>query len=291
MTAKLLPLLPSHKQYCEPYFGGGSVFFAKHPCGHETINDIDQGVTDFFRVLRDNGEWFIERANLTEYGEGLFRECRDTWRQEPDEKLRAWKWWVTASQGFSGLATVERNGVGYSHSHSRTEACQKGGNTAKWVHGVDRLPDVIRRLRSTQIFCGDALRAMRCCDTEDCLHYVDPPYVSATRSDGAYSCEMTDEAHGELVAYLLAEIRGKVVVSGYCHPLYVPLEEAGWVRIDFPTACHSTGRTVGSGLIGKGTALAKQARTESVWLCPRTVREVKPNLFNQGDPECLTATA
>ena len=102
MVAKLLPLLPSHKQYCEPFFGGGSVFFAKRPCPHETINDLDEGVTNFFRVLRNRGEEFIRRAQLTEYNEALYSECRATWRKEPDELLRAWKWWVVARQSFSG---------------------------------------------------------------------------------------------------------------------------------------------------------------------------------------------
>ena len=45
MTAKLLPLLPRHEQYDEPFFGGGSVFFAKAPCPHETINDADEAVS------------------------------------------------------------------------------------------------------------------------------------------------------------------------------------------------------------------------------------------------------
>ncbi len=48
MTAKLLPLLPRHEQYDEPFFGGGSVFFAKAPCPHETINDADEAVMTFF---------------------------------------------------------------------------------------------------------------------------------------------------------------------------------------------------------------------------------------------------
>lgn len=61
MTAKLLPLLPRHEQYDEPFFGGGSVFFAKAPCPHETINDADEIVMTFFRVLRDRPEEFIAR--------------------------------------------------------------------------------------------------------------------------------------------------------------------------------------------------------------------------------------
>ncbi len=277
MTAKLLPLLPKHEQYCEPFFGGGSVFFAKDPCHHETINDVDKGVTGFFRVLRDRGDEFIGRAQLTEYGEGLFLDCRDTWRDEGDELVRAWKWWVVARQSFSG-----RFDSG-THGHTRTKANRgMAREVSTWLSSIDRLPLVVERLRRTQILCGDAIRAMRCCDTPDCLHYLDPPYVHSTRLDAqrrdgvprGYSHEMDDADHAALVEYLLHEVEGKVVLSGYRHEVYEPLEAAGWRRLDFATACHAAGRVRGSGLLGDGVALAKQARTESVWLCPRTATEV-----------------
>lgn len=276
MVAKLLPLLPQHEQYVEPFFGGGSVFFAKGPCPHETINDADDGVTGFFRVLRDRGEEFIRRAQLTEYGEALFRDCRDTWREEGDELLRAWKWWVVARQSFSGR-------FGESQSHSRTQTSRgMAGEVSRYLSCIDRLPLVVERLRGTQILCGDALRALRCCDTPDCFAYLDPPYVHSTRWDSqrrdgvprGYAHEMDDAAHAALVEYLLTEWTGKAVLSGYRHAVYDPLEAAGWRRLDFATACHAAARTRGSGLLGEGALLAKQARTESVWLCPRTAREV-----------------
>mgnify|MGYP000216877373 CR=1 FL=1 len=34
----LLPLIPQHKLYCEPFFGGGAVFFAKPKSDVEVIN-------------------------------------------------------------------------------------------------------------------------------------------------------------------------------------------------------------------------------------------------------------
>lgn len=270
MTGKLLPLLPGHTQYVEPFFGGGSVFFAKAPCSHETINDADEGVTGFFRVLRDRGEEFIERCQLTEDGEALWRDCRDTWRDEPNELLRAWKWFVVARQSFGGT-------FGGSHGHSRT-AVRRGmaGACSKWLSCIDRLPEVVERLKRTQILTGDALRALRCTDTQDCLAYLDPPYVHSTRLHKRYAHEMDDAAHAELVAYLLTEWTGKAVLSGYAHPLYAPLEAAGWHRFDWQTACHAAGRVKGSKLLGEGAAMATQARTESVWLCPRTAAEMLP---------------
>jgi DNA adenine methylase len=275
MAAKILPLLPSHKQYCEPFFGGGSIFFAKQPCPRETINDLDEGVTTFFRVLRDRGEEFIRRAQLTEYGEALWRDCWRTWQAEENELLRAWKWWVVARQSFSGH-------FGHSQGHTRTAARRwMPENVSKFLSAIDALPLVVERLRRTQILCGDWERAMRITDTPDCLTYCDPPYMASTRSSGQYACEMSDADHDRLLGYLLSgEAQGMVVLGGYPNPLYERLDEAGWRRVDFQTACHAAARTRESELLGKGAALAKQPRTESVWLCPRTQRTAG-SLFNQ----------
>ena len=102
MAAKLMKLLPAHSTYVEPYFGAGSVFFAKAPAEIETINDLDSAVAGFFRVLRDQPEEFIRLANATEYGREVWKDCRATWREEPDPVRRAWKWWVVAAMSFSG---------------------------------------------------------------------------------------------------------------------------------------------------------------------------------------------
>jgi hypothetical protein len=82
---------------------------------------------------------------------------------------------------------------------------------------------------------------------------------------------MSDEQHAALVATLL-ECRGAVVLSGYAHPIYAPLEKRGWQRKDFRTSCSAAGRVRGSGLQGKGAALRKVPRIESVWRNPAAVR-------------------
>ncbi|MEN6520331.1 MAG: DNA adenine methylase [Armatimonadota bacterium] len=58
------------------------------------------------------------------------------------------------------------------------------------------------------------------------LFYLDPPYIPETRKSGKYRHEMTAEDHQELVEILLS-IQGKVVLSGYNHPIYKPLEDDG----------------------------------------------------------------
>ena len=38
--------MPAHKIYLEPFFGSGAVFFNKHPCNTEIINDLDGDVVN-----------------------------------------------------------------------------------------------------------------------------------------------------------------------------------------------------------------------------------------------------
>lgn len=133
---------------------------------------------------------------------------------------------------------------------------------------ADVLPICIDRLQQVQIENSDALTVIRRYCTKDGFCYCDPPYVHGTRDGGeVYAHECSDDFHAHLVETLLAA-PGAVLLSGYAHAIYEPLEAAGWERRDWQTACYAAARTRAAGIQGKGAALAKQARTESVWLNP-----------------------
>ena len=40
MLKHILPIIPKHSNYVEPFFGGGAVFWAKDPKATEIINDF-----------------------------------------------------------------------------------------------------------------------------------------------------------------------------------------------------------------------------------------------------------
>ena len=80
MVKKLLKLIPEHKIYVEVFGGGASLLFAKEPSPIEIYNDIDEGLVNFFRVLRDPEKFgkFYAKAVLTPYSRAEFYYCRDT---------------------------------------------------------------------------------------------------------------------------------------------------------------------------------------------------------------------
>lgn len=265
MVAKLLPLIPPHRIYVEPFGGGASLLFAKEPSPVEVYNDLDSGLVNFFRVLRDpvKFERFHKLVSLTPYSREEYDFCRATWEMCEDEVERAYRWYVVARMSFSGC-------FGSSWSSAVT-ASRRGmaDTTSKWLSTIDMLPSIHARMMRVQIEHADFRRILERYDTPETFFYLDPPYISDTRRDGEYKHEMTLDDHRDLVDRLL-RLEGMAILSGYAHDVYRLLEEAGWRRIDFETACYATARTRQTGILGEGAAKAKQKRIESVWLCPRT---------------------
>ena len=103
MVQKLLHYIPPHRTYVEVFGGGASLLFAKEPSPVEVYNDIDSGVVNFFRVLRDKEKFkkFYEKVVLTPYSREEHYYCRNTWRDCADDIERAYRWFVMVRQGFA----------------------------------------------------------------------------------------------------------------------------------------------------------------------------------------------
>ena len=259
MTTKIIPILVKmpHERYVEPFGGGASILLAKKPKPVEVYNDLDRGLYDFFSVLSDPElfEQFYRRIAVLPYSRQFYNEYKKEWEEEKDKIVRVVKWFLVVRQSFGGIF-----GNGWGSSIKEAES-------NKWLSCIDMLPQVHARLRRIQIENADFRIILDRYDTPKTLFYCDPPYVPGTRKAGGYTHEMTAEDQQELVSLLL-RLKGKVVLSGYNHEIYALLEQSGWIRYDFHTACHASGRTRNSGLQGKGKVLEKQSRIESLWVKP-----------------------
>ena len=260
MVTKLLPLIPPHKIYVEPFGGGASLLVAREPSAVEVYNDLNSGLVNFFRVLRNKKQFekFHRLAALTPFSREEHDLCKATWAGEKDPVERAHRFFVVARMSFGGIFD---NSWGYTvHSSSRGMA----GAVGRWLGAVERLPEVSTRLLRVQVEHADAFEVIERYDTPETFFYLDPPYVLSTRKSGGYEHELDDSQHRRLVELLL-RVEGKVLLSGYSNRLYTELEARGWGRRDFETVCSASGRTRLNGLLGTGAAKAKQQRVETVW--------------------------
>jgi len=270
LAPRIVELMPPHHSYVEVFGGAAAVLWAKPPSPIETYNDIDKDLVNFFRVLRDPEkfarmrdwlDWtpysraeyyqFLEDLDRSRDHEGADRNGED---REDDDVLRAAKWWYVTRSAFSG---VYRGGWSYSVAISaakRPIAYRNGLEKLDWFH---------RRMRYVQVECLDFRDIFAKYDTVNTLFYCDPPYIHGSRSDGsrkAYKYEMTDSNHVDLINALLG-LKGKVVLSAYDHPMYRPLEEAGWIKKSFLVTCTASP--------DKGDG-SRSSREEVLWISPNS---------------------
>lgn len=266
----IVPLLPAHQTYVEPFAGGASVFFAKAPSPVEVLNDLDGGLINFYRVIRDPAtfEQFHRFVSLTPHSRAEYQSCVERWRDCADPVEKAARWFVMVRQSFAGRLD---------HGWALSIGCSVRGRANAvnaWLMAIEGLPAVHKRLSHAQIDNLDWLRCLDRYDTPDTLFYVDPPYIASTRLAGGYAHEMTDADHQALINALLS-LKGKAILSGYPHRIHEPLEAAGWMRTDRIVVTRAAGRTRATGLQGDGATDERHQRTESLWLSPSAQSNAK----------------
>ena len=69
---RVIELLQPHDHYIEPFFGSGAVLFAKSPSRLETVNDLDDRLVNFWRVLRDRPEELAWACAMTPHSRQEF---------------------------------------------------------------------------------------------------------------------------------------------------------------------------------------------------------------------------
>ena len=264
--------MPLHQRYVDLFAGSASILFAKPRCPIEVINDLDSGVVNFYRVLR-NPEKFPELQKLlsiTLYSREEFHHCSKHWENYSDDIQRAWAWYISVRQA--------RNGI-YGESWSRDTKDRGKGmsmNVSRWLSSVASFPKIHERLQGVQIEKQDFRKILTRFDSAHTWFYADPPYVQSTRSKTRYHEDMTDGDHLDLVDLLL-NLKGMCLLSGYKTSIYEPLEMNGWKREKIETVCFSVHiARHKSGEVGT----KKPARTEYLWMSPNLQKALEEKWLN-----------
>ena len=263
-TKTLLENLPSGEVYVEPFCGAATFFFAKPSHPVEVLNDLHSEIVNLFRVFqkKDHYEELVHRLTWTPYAREEFVKALDMRKQENLSDVdKAWAFFVRQNQGFGGKANT-RGDWGRTFTSLRGMSKQ----TSDWITKLSLFEEWRNRLIRCQIDQIDALTCIQYWDSEKTVFYLDPPYIHETRTSSKdYVHEQPLSFHEDLVKILL-NIKGNAMLSGYKHPVYLPLEKAGWIKKSYKTTCHAAGRIRSSELQGQGNILEKQKRTEILWI-------------------------
>lgn len=202
MLKHILPLIPIHTTYVEPFFGGGAVFFAKPISKFEVINDYNGNVVNFYLELKNNYLELKKLVEATPYSREVYKQALTIYHSPYifTPVHRAWAFWVCTSQGFS-------NKVG---------SWRSSGATSKEVQMLENkkmsfTEELSTRLNLVQIECKDATDLIKKLDAPETFFYVDPPYVDSNQGHyGGYTQE-----HFNNLLDLLSKVQGKFLLSSY----------------------------------------------------------------------------
>ena len=284
LVRRLLKFVPEHDAYLEPFFGAGSLFFAKEPVKIEVINDIDKDLMNFYAVLRDEEKFarFYRLAYLTPYSRGEYNEALRKFRNKAwkDDVERAYLFFVCVKMSFSGILG---GGWHYAVTYTTKERLKA---VSDWLSAIDRLPEIHERLRYAQIECDDWLsvwhRYVPVWKEKGfkAFVYLDPPYMPETRKNGTYMFEFTVKQHEELIEVIKKERGVKIMLSGYPSQLYEELERCGWRKICWNIGCYAAARTQDTGIQGEGATFKKgQRRSDCIWMNYHKIRQTNLSQF------------
>ena len=202
MLVHLLPLIPSHQTYVEPFFGGGALFFAKNPAPLEVINDTNELLINFYRQMVINFDALNLEIKATMHSRASHFKAGQIikGRIEATDLQRAWAVYVSINQGFGNKIDM---GWGY-QTNSDIMA-------QTWANKRESFDQYKPRLKQVQIDNQDALKVIKLYDSETTLFYCDPPYYN---SDCGHYKGYNEEHYKELIDLLLT-IKGRFILSSY----------------------------------------------------------------------------
>ena len=227
MARKIVPLIPPHVVYCEPFAGGAAVFYAKPrpdiTNGHhyrEVLNDMDGDLVNMYCVAMDSPDSFSSSVQAIPFSASLYKGCADI---RGADRHRALAFFINIQQSFAN----KKNG-GWRRSTF-------GRDSAKtWDKVTDNVKIASSRLRGVSLDSIDAVQFIQRWDSPHTFFYIDPPYTGTCIDEmGRWSAD--DDAR---LVRCLNQAKGSFILSGY-HQEIETLRYAE--RMSFAANCTATG--------------------------------------------------
>lgn len=200
LAARIIPLIPEHTHYGEPFAGAGWVFFRKPPSRRESLNDINGDLVTFYRVLQHHLEEFCRqfkwlltsRQEFEDFG----KQCEAGGLTDIQ---RAARFYYRQRLAFGGKVSGQSFGVSLDHAPP-----------INLVRIEEELSAAHLRLARVVIEHLDWREYLARYDAPGTFFYLDPPYFGGERDYGAGIFARKDFRE---MAEALAMIKGRFLLS------------------------------------------------------------------------------
>ena len=209
LRKQIIALLPTHTCYVELFSGAAWVLFGKPPSNVEVLNDIDQELVTFFRVVKEKPEELIASFEWELVSRAEFKRLAELDSAQLTDIQRTHRFYYLIMAGWGGELKYPRFQTSVSD----------GGHGNRLIGALEtlkeRLAPVHNRLKTVIIENLDWRACLDRYDRPNTVMYIDPPYPN----NGAnYFHNMRDWKEHEELAERLHKTECKWILSSYNIP-------------------------------------------------------------------------
>jgi DNA adenine methylase len=212
LAKKIIPLIPEHKIYVEPFAGAASVFWQKPLAKINVLNDIDTNLMNFFRNLNCSN-----LAKCVNYINSLTTSELKDFHRNAVTKLKH------NNSDFCSMFIASKCGLyGKSSTLTFNSRCvrppyKRGKKQIKHI-GLNALRNCKlyeQKLAHAKIENTDYKHVIAKYDSPHTFFYLDPPYYKIT---DYYGYDKTNQVHPKEVCDIMKSMQGKAILSYNDHP-------------------------------------------------------------------------
>lgn len=205
LRKELVSIMPEHKQYCEVFAGALWVMFYKEPSKLEIINDINDDLINFYKVIQDrdkykeltNKLYFIPKSRLV-FNEYDIKIKKKDYKDDVEHALM---FYYLLKLCFGGR-------------FDRIKKSFAIPNDGRKNINYDKFPseflELHERLKDVYIEKQDYKYILDKYDREDGLFFLDPPYLDTTENN--YGVNFTLDEYNNL-ENILHNLKGKFILT------------------------------------------------------------------------------
>jgi len=204
-----ISILPKHTCYLELFAGAAWVLFGKPPSDVEVLNDIDEEIVTFFRVVKEKPEDLIVSFELELVSRAEFQRLAGLDPTKLTDVQRAHRFYYLIMAGWGGELKYPRFQTSISD----------GGHGNRLIGALEtlkeRIAPVHARLKTVIIENLDWRTCFERYDRPNTVMYIDPPYPD---NGCNYAYNMRDWKDHQELAERLKQARSKWILSSYDIP-------------------------------------------------------------------------
>ena len=202
MIEEIIPLIPQHTIYVEPFVGGGSIFWNKAPAEKSVINDLDKELIDGYRGFKQASlsslqalDYLDTKISRKDYKTDLYRSMVDKLESDMD---------AIQSQPVKHFIQMFKRSRGRFWCKSSKGRIYFNLSFSPYISNLEQYK---KQIKDTTIENKNYADIINKYDSPTTFFFLDPPYEA---SKGMYKNEMIDY---EQMRDILRNIKGKFLLT------------------------------------------------------------------------------